>query len=120
MAVNIPIMHPLTSDGGDSLEVTGDAITQHGGPTVWFDESGVPHLRYPRIAEAGTAGLSFEELFSYDMANFEATGNAAVSIATGISATGESIEAWQVPFDEVLPISGRKARFGQVDVTNAP
>lgn len=41
-------------------------------------------------------------------------------VATGTGAGGVAIEAVSIEFPDALPVSGKKARFGRVEVTQTP
>ena len=96
-------------------------ITQHGGLTVWADPvTGEVYLRYPRRSDYVDAGLDIQDIWSRDGITFEDATVAPEVIATGTSAGGVPIEAVQIQFPLVLPVSGGKARLGQNTVTLDP
>ena len=78
------------------------------------------YLLYTRRLDAPSAGLSYTEQFSRAMVMFEDNVVPATVVATGIGDNGVAIEVVQAEFPAVLPVSGGKARFGQVETGIAP
>ena len=110
------------SSSGSSLVIdnpgASGTITTFGGLTVVEDPAnGVVSLRYPRRADFAAAGLSYDELFSADLTNFEMVVGTVDIIATGTGDNGVSVEVVEVEFPSLLPSNGRKARQAKVSAT---
>ncbi len=119
---------PTVSDGGGTLTIDGsNNITQNGPPQFYTDPvTGQYYLRYTRRTDFVAAGLTYTAQFTADSleagAFEDATGGSVVGTGTG--AGGVAIEAVAIEFPDAIPgagpSSGKKARFGRVEVTQAP
>ena len=115
-------LDPTIAAGVLDVDTVAGTITTLGPPVVWVDSAtGQIYLRHTRRADFVEAGLTITDEFSHkDLTPpFEASGVAPTVIATGMSG-GVAIEAVQTEFPLALPVSGRKARYGQVTVSVAP
>jgi autotransporter-associated beta strand protein len=115
--------NPAVSDGGGTLALSGGAITQNGPPQIHEDPvTGQFFLRYTRRTDYVAAGLAYTSQFAADSlgsGSFEDVAGGSV-VATGTGAGGVAIEAVSIEFPDALPLSGKKARFGRVEVTQTP
>lgn len=113
-------LDPVAVGPAIDLEVDGAGnITQFGGPTVWEDPAdGRIYLRYPRRVDHEGL-LDYDEEFSRDLSSFEDNVDPLTVIGTGANA-GVAVEAVQVEFPSVLPVSGGKARNARVEATLLP
>ena len=106
--------------GAGTLTVDGVAgtVTSLGPPQVWSDSTnGKRYFRYTRRADFSAIPLTFTEQFSPNVVDYENNSVSPTVVATGTGAGGEAIEAVIVEFPLILPDSGRKARFGRLQVT---
>ena len=113
---------PVAGAAVPDLEVDASGnITQFGGITIFQDPSdGRVYLRYPRRTDFDDVGLAFDEEFSRDLTAFEDAASAPSVIGSGISPAGTHVEAMQIEFPSVLPVSGGKARYARVRVNVSP
>jgi hypothetical protein len=115
--------NPAVSDGGGTLALSGGAITQNGPPQIYEDPvTGQFFLRFTRRTDYVAAGLAYTSQFAADSlgsGSFEDVAGGSV-VATGTGAGGAAIEAVSIEFPDALPLSGKKARFGRVEVTQTP
>jgi fibronectin-binding autotransporter adhesin len=112
---------PTVSDGGTTLTISGGSITQNGPPQIYVDPvTGQFFFRYTRRVDFVAAGLDYTAQFAADSlgtGDFEDVIGGSV-VATGTGAGGVAIEAVSIEFPDALPVSGKKARFGRLEVTN--
>jgi hypothetical protein len=111
---------PTVSDGAGPLTISGGAITQNGPPQLFVEPgTGKYFLRYTRRTDYVAAGLAYTAQFAADSlgaGSFEDVAGGSV-VGTGTGAGGVAIEAVAIEFPDALPGSGKKARFGRVQVT---
>jgi autotransporter-associated beta strand protein len=112
--------NPTVSDGGGTLTISGGAITQNGPPQIYVDPvTGQYFLRYTRRTDYVAAGLTYTAQFAADSlgtGSFEDVAGGSV-VGTGTGAGAVAIEAVSIEFPDALPVSGKKARFGRVEVS---
>jgi autotransporter-associated beta strand protein len=115
--------NPAVSNGGGMLTISGGSITQNGPPQIYEDPGTHQFfLRYTRRADYAAAGLTYTAQFAADSlgtGSFEDVAGGSV-VGTGTGAGGVAIEAVAIEFPDALPGSGKKARFGRVEVIQAP
>jgi uncharacterized repeat protein (TIGR02543 family) len=115
--------NPTVSDGSGPLTISGGAITQNGPPQIYEDPvTGQFFLRYTRRSDHTTAGLAYTAQFAADSlgaGSFENVAGGSV-VGSGTGAGGVAIQAIAIEFPDALPVSGKKARFGRLEVTQTP
>jgi hypothetical protein len=116
-------MDPSVSDGNSSLEIHDGVITQNGPPQIYVEPThNRVYLRYTRRTSHVADGLIYTAQFAADSLGVGAFVDVPSGkvVGTGTGAGGVEIEAVAVEFPDALPGSGRKARFGRIDLVEAP
>jgi hypothetical protein len=117
--VNLALdLDPTAAGGVLDVDQGTSTITTLGPPVFWIDPAtGRRYLRYTRRADFAAIPLTIAAQFSRDLTSFENSSEIPTVIATGTGDSGVAIEAVQVEFPLILPVSGAKARHGVVEVT---
>ena len=111
-------LDPTTTAGTLTVDGVAETVTSLGPPQVWSDSTnGKLYFRYTRRADFSAIPLTLTEQFSPNVVDYEDNSVSPTVVATGTGAGGEAIEAVVVEFPLILPGSGRKARFGRLQVT---
>ncbi|MDA7513679.1 hypothetical protein N8505_03580, partial [Akkermansiaceae bacterium] len=111
-------LDPTTTAGTLTVDGVAGTVTSLGPPQVWSDSTnGKLYFRYTRRADFSAIPLTLTEQFSPNVVDYEDNSVSPTVVATGTGAGGEAIEAVVVEFPLILPGSGRKARFGRLQVT---